>query len=68
MPFLNFGPAYFIAKGVSGRAGSSSVLGEAGSVLVHCPQFFNLSGVTSIRPVSSAVILIAYDNVDSNYG
>jgi hypothetical protein len=42
--------------------------GPAGSVLVHCPQVFNLSGVTSIRPVSSAVILIAYDNVDCNCG
>jgi hypothetical protein len=29
-------------------------------VLAHCPQVFNLAGVTSTRPVSSAVILIAY--------
>jgi hypothetical protein len=30
------------------------------SACVSCPQVFQLSGVTSIRPVSSAVMLIAY--------
>jgi len=49
MPFLNRGPAYFMAKGISGRAGSSSVLGEAGSVLVHCPQVFRAASYSLAR-------------------